>query len=306
MSLDVTGERAGTENAVVFTLKELLVDLATGDAAAPPAWESDWESQDDWNPPPSSASALLGTAVPHCAVLTLAGALSASATGMDAELRAEAVGPDRVLIAYQKRRFGLGLAGGDCAELCRQQGCEDRILDVKVPWCPAHLSALDLSSLVGAATAWAWTCHAPGEPETSSPGWPAEELMKAAVAAAAGEMVAEAIVTAAFDDPDEMEQRDVPAEYEDILRTRHAMDRERLRLWGMGRQEAQRLREAADGCVACHRALSWLDDGFAAGAYPGFRPRYCSATCDPLPPARERYREAEENRSAPRYESFPF
>ncbi|MFF2619005.1 hypothetical protein [Kitasatospora sp. NPDC058046] len=304
MGQDMTDDTTGAGNAVVFTLKELLVDVATGDATVPPAWESRWDPQDDWNPPPSSASALLGTAVPHRAVLALAGSLSAS--GMDAELRAEAIGPDRVLVVYRERRFALGLADGGFTELCRQPGCEDGILDAEIPRCAPHLSALDLYSLVGNVRAWARTCHAPGEPECSSPGWPVEELMKAAVTAAAGEMVAEAIVTAAFDDPDAMEQQDVPAEYADILRTRHAMDRERLRLWETGRREAQRLRETADGCAACHRYLSWIDDGFAAGAYPAFRPGYCSAACDPLPPARERYREAEENWSVQSCESLPF
>ncbi|MEU8512963.1 hypothetical protein AB0C76_15460 [Kitasatospora sp. NPDC048722] len=217
---------------------------------------------------------------------------------MDAELRVEAVGPTEVLMAYQERRFGLGLADGACTELCRNPGCEGAILDEEIPFCKTHLYALDLYSLVKVAGSWAWTFHAPGEPEHSSVGRHASELMKAAVAAAAGAMVAEAIVTAAFDDPGSMEEQDVPAAYGDILRTRHAMDRERLRLWETGRREAWRLREAADGCAACHRALGWVDDGFDAGAYPAFRPGYCSSACDPLPAARERYRSAEADHSA--------
>ncbi|MFF3068848.1 hypothetical protein [Kitasatospora sp. NPDC057936] len=148
-------DATGAAGAAVFTLGELLADVSTGDAVLPRAWESQWDPRDDWNPPPSSASALLGTVVPHCAVLALAGALSASAGGMDAELRVEALGPTKVLMVYQERRFGLGLSDGACTELCRDPGCEGATLDDEIPFCTLHLRSLDLYSLVEVARSWA-------------------------------------------------------------------------------------------------------------------------------------------------------
>ncbi|MFB8241017.1 hypothetical protein ACFC58_31210 [Kitasatospora purpeofusca] len=295
MDQEASSHMIATMPAVTFTLGELLADVATGSAAAPRAWADQWHPREDWSPPPFSVSALLGTAVPHPALLALAGKLSASAAGMDTGLRVEAADAHSVLMACGERRFALGLAGGACTELCRQADCESGMLDAEVPWCATHLLDTDLYSLVTAARFWAQASRRPGDPERSSPDWPVEELMKAAVAVAAGEMMAEAIVTAAFDDPHALEQRDVPAEYGLVLRTRHAMDRERLRLWETAREEAARLRAAAGDCEGCRRELCWLDDGFAAGAYPQVRPEYCSPACDPLPTAQERYLEGQQN-----------
>ncbi|SDT83452.1 hypothetical protein SAMN05216371_8283 [Streptomyces sp. TLI_053] len=291
---------------VTFTLGELLVDVATGSEAVPGAWGDRWHPSEDWSPAPSSVSALLGTAVPHPALLTLAGKLSASAVGMDTGLRVEVVDADRVVVACGERRFALGLAGGACTELCRQPDCERRMLETEVPWCSSHLFDLDLYSLVTAGRFWAEASHRSGEHERSSPDWPVEELMKAAVAVGAGEMMAETIVTAAFDDPHEPEQHDVPAEYGLVLRTRRAMGRERLRLWETARKEAARLRQAAGGCQGCRRELSRLEDGFGAGAYPQARPEYCSQACDPLPTARQRYLEGQQNGQARLQEDLPF
>ncbi|MFE2728050.1 hypothetical protein [Kitasatospora sp. NPDC059327] len=306
MDQETSGDMIATMPAVSFTLGELLADVATGSEAVPRAWADQWHPSEEWSPPPSSVSALLGTVVPHPALLTLAGKLSASAVGMDTGLRVEAADSHEVLVACGERRFALGLADGTCTELCRRADCRSRMMEAEVPWCSTHLIDLDLYSMVTAAQFWARASHRHGDPERSSPDWPAEELMKAAVAVAAGEMMAEAIVMAAFDDPHELEQRDVPAEYGLILRTRHAMDRERLRLWETAREEAERLREAAGACQACHRQLCWLDDGFAAGAYPQARPEYCSAACDPLPTARERYLAGQQNWYTGPREDSPF
>ncbi|MFI1621840.1 hypothetical protein ACH4VT_33510 [Streptomyces lydicus] len=253
----------------MFLLKELLAECAT----MPPA-DVDWEDLEGYGPSVFE-SALLRAAVPFGTVLELAGALARE--GTDAQLRLESLTPlESATIIAGERRFELILNQELVYELCRQLGCPHQPVNPIIIRCREHLADCDEKELAAMAGEWGVALHeelgrdAPhrlgGSPE-------ADLLIEAAVARGAFETVSTSFLHACFEDPELIEE--IFWDEDEALDMRHALERERIRLQRVAREEAHRASKKAGFCVVCGTQL--------VGAGLHIPPQYCSRDCVPPP-----------------------
>jgi hypothetical protein len=254
-----------------FVLAELLAECAT----LPPAFV-------DWDFPSSSAPAvfdsrLLGTVVPYGAVMELSGTLAHE--GPQAAITLESLRPEfEAVVACRDRRLQIVLTQDSVYDLCRTPGCPHQPVGWSITLCEQHLPECEAKELIRMARGLGYDrrefCEqAPTRLEGSPE---ADLLIKAAVAQGLYEPVSAVFLLACFGDPNLYD--DEFSDAADSLAMEHALERERLRLHGVGSTEARRLRGTSKSCANCGQHLH--------GWNPKLPPRVCFK-CAP-PPSAER------------------
>ncbi|MFJ8076989.1 hypothetical protein ACIQ7Q_24360 [Streptomyces sp. NPDC096176] len=229
---NMTADRGPTKT---FLLADLLRECTT----FPEVLFDEADPDDKWAPR-VFASDILGTVVPFGTVLALAGTLAAA--GRDSALRLESLTAGEAVVTYNNRRFQLTLNQDRQDELCRRPGCPSSIYDDAIAWCHVHLPECDVDTLVHVATEWGYARRewADDNPDLCGGGRGADRLIQAAVRHGAFEQVTRALMDTCFDDPQVIAE----STFDDgaVMRLRHAIDRERLRLEGVATAELRRLR----------------------------------------------------------------
>ncbi|MBK3630916.1 hypothetical protein JHN59_40245 [Streptomyces sp. MBT49] len=249
-------ELTATSRPTTFPLLELLAECSTRPGVrVDDAWFDEWG-------PAVFESALIGTYVPYGSVLELAGMLATR--GHQARLAVESVTPlDTAVLVSGNRRFKLGISQETVWLLCLIEGCDGHP-EATFTHCTQHLGECDAKTLARMATDWGYIRsedwqNAPAEAGGSGA---ADALIRASVRSGAFEAVRTALLLALFGDPDMFDDRFHDAA--ENLAVRHAVERERLRLYELGEAEARSLRRGRSGCTQCGKDLHHWNSGVPA------------------------------------------
>ncbi|MFD9484609.1 hypothetical protein ACFWBX_11500 [Streptomyces sp. NPDC059991] len=222
-------------------------------------------------------SKLLGRAIPTGTVLSLAGALAREGVGM--ELAVESVSHHGMVVTpaspwYDPVRLQMSLLEDWTVPLCPTPRCSQHAIDHRaIDRCHEHLTACNIPTLIRMARWWGQAhrdAH-DADPERLGDHRKAALLVKAAVVQGGSETVIEALLLTLFEHEADIEEN-IWDEAE-ALAMRHAIARERVRLRGIARDEARRLRKATEGCPTCGKGLYFLPEA------PPYPPQYCSPQC---------------------------
>ncbi|MFI6020580.1 hypothetical protein ACIBCP_23435 [Streptomyces sp. NPDC051287] len=262
-----------TRAARTFLLSQLLNECAT----LPPA-DVDWGYDDEYAPAVFQ-SQVLGEAIPYGTVLELAGSLARE--GHKARITVESMDPlETAFVVCNERRFRLIITQERADELCRTPGCQHSPTSWAFSRCDSHLADCDAQTLARMASDWG---HARNEELDRDPtrlgGSPeADLLIRAAAANGAFEQVSKALLHMCFEDPDVIDE--VFWNEADALAMRYGLERERLRLYEVARNEATRIRAKVGSCTTCNGLFSKPS---LRAWDTGMPPQFCSKDC--LPPS---------------------